>query len=105
MALWFLVVAFMMISRIPTYSFKLVRVKREMVLPVLVIVGVVAAVLASYPWLVFSVLGVLYLSSIPFSYRAHKRFVKTQMGVEETRVPAREASTEIIGETDNKELL
>ena len=105
MALWFLVVAFMMISRIPTYSLKLVRVKREMVLPVLVIVGIVAAVLASYPWLVFSVLGVLYLSSIPFSYRAHKRLLETQLGVNEARLPEKESSAEVNSEADNKELL
>jgi len=105
MALWFLVVAFMMISRIPTYSFKRVRVKREMVLPVLLIVGIGAAVLASYPWLLFSVLGVLYLSSIPFSYRAHKRLVKTQLGTEKTRVPEKAASAGVVGEIDNEELL
>lgn len=74
MAAWLLVVAFMMISRIPTYSFKRVRVKREMVLPLLVVVGLVAAVLASYPWFVLSVMGLAYLGSIPFSYRAQRRF-------------------------------
>ena len=79
MAAWLLLVAFMMISRIPTYSFKRVRVKREMVLPLLVVVGIVAAVLASYPWFVLSVMGAAYLVSIPFSYRAQLRF-STQMG-------------------------
>ncbi|MBT4488854.1 MAG: hypothetical protein HOC72_15020 [Rhodospirillaceae bacterium] len=74
MAIWLLVVAFFMISRIPTYSFKRVRVKREMVLPLLVVVGIVAAILASYPWFVLSVMGVGYLVSIPFSYRAQQRF-------------------------------
>ena len=58
MAFWLLAVAFLMISRIPTYSFKRVRVEREMVLPLLVVVGIVAAILASYPWFVLSVLGV-----------------------------------------------
>jgi CDP-diacylglycerol--serine O-phosphatidyltransferase len=78
MAAWLLVVAFMMISRIPTYSFKRVRVKREMVLPLLVVVGLVAAVLASYPWFVLSVMGLAYLGSIPFSYRAQQRFAAKQ---------------------------
>ncbi|MFP6773706.1 MAG: phosphatidylcholine/phosphatidylserine synthase [Alphaproteobacteria bacterium] len=78
MACWLLAVAFLMISRIPTYSFKRVRVKREMVLPLLVVVGIVAAILASYPWFVLSVLGLAYLGSIPFSYRAHQRFAASQ---------------------------
>ena len=79
MAFWLLAVAFLMISRIPTYSFKRVRVEREMVLPLLVVVGIVAAILASYPWFVLSVLGVAYLGSIPFSYRAQQRYAASQL--------------------------
>ncbi len=78
MAVWLLAVAFMMISRIPTYSFKRVRIRRELVLPLLVVVGVVAAILSSYPWFVLSVLGVSYLASVPFSYRAQQRFAVVQ---------------------------
>jgi len=78
MTVWLLLVAFMMISQIPTYSLKRVRIRRELVLPLLVVVGIVAAVLFSYPWFVLSVLGVLYLASIPFSYRAQRRFAAVQ---------------------------
>jgi CDP-diacylglycerol--serine O-phosphatidyltransferase len=96
MAAWLLVVAFMMISRIPTYSFKRVRVKREMVLPLLVVVGLVAAVLASYPWFVLSVMGLAYLGSIPFSYRAQRRFAaqqgETNVGAE-AAVPVTESES------------
>ena len=105
MALWLLAVAFMMISRIPTYSFKRVRVKREMVLPVLVVVGIVAAVLASYPWFVLSILGVLYLGSIPFSYRAQHRFAEMQPAVEETGGQVSDKTTGISSEPGNKERL
>ncbi|MBC8242531.1 MAG: phosphatidylcholine/phosphatidylserine synthase [Alphaproteobacteria bacterium] len=78
MTVWLLLVAFMMISQIPTYSFKRVRIRRELVLPLLVVVGIVAAVLFSYPWFVLSVLGALYLASIPFSYRAQRRLAAAQ---------------------------
>ena len=105
MALWLLAVAFMMISRIPTYSFKRVRVKREMVLPVLVVVGIVAAVLASYPWFVLSILGVLYLGSIPFSYRAQQRFAEMQPEFEETGGQVSEKTTGNSSEPGNKERL
>lgn len=76
MAVWLLLVGFMMVSRIPTYSFKRVRIRREMVLPTLLIVGLCAAILASYPWFIVSLLGVLYLISIPFSYRSHQKLSK-----------------------------
>ena len=80
MAVWLLLVAFMMMSRIPTYSFKRVRIRRDLVLPLLVVVGIVAAILSSYPWFVLSALGVLYLASIPFSYRSQLRFAAAQAG-------------------------
>ncbi len=105
MALWLLAVAFMMISRIPTYSFKRVRVKREMVLPLLVVVGIVAAVLASYPWFVLSILGVSYLGSIPFSYRAQQRFAEMQPAVDETDGPVSDKTTGVSGDPDTKEPL
>ena len=81
MAAWLLLVAFMMISRIPTYSFKRVRIRRDLVLPLLVVVGIVAAILSSYPWFVLSVLGVLYLASVPFSYRSQLQFSAAQAGL------------------------
>lgn len=67
-------VAFLMVSRVPTYSFKRLRVRREYILPVLIVVGLLAAVLWSYPWLTLTGIGVLYLASIPLSVRSHHRF-------------------------------
>ena len=43
------------------------------VLPTLLVVGLTAALMASYPWFVVSVFGLLYLVSIPFSYRSYRR--------------------------------
>ena len=77
-SIWLLIVALLMVSRIPTYSFKGLRVRREQVLPLLVVVGIVAAMLVSYPWFVLSTIGFAYLASIPFSfmrYRRHERSV------------------------------
>tara|TARA_B100000029_G_scaffold219093_1_gene216834 strand:- start:2485 stop:3309 length:825 start_codon:yes stop_codon:yes gene_type:complete len=67
-------VAFLMVSKVPTYSFKRVRVRREYILPVLIVVGLLAAVLWSYPWLTLTGMGVLYVASIPFSVRSHHRY-------------------------------
>ena len=78
MTAWLLVVAFLMISQIPTYSFKRVRVRREYVLPMLVVVGLGAAILASYPWFLLTVGGLAYVAAMPFSYRAQKNFAAKQ---------------------------
>ena len=70
-------VAFMMISRIPTFSGKRmgVRIDRDMVLPILVCVGIAAAVVLSYPWYAFTIIALGYLAVLPLSimrYRSHK---------------------------------
>jgi CDP-diacylglycerol--serine O-phosphatidyltransferase len=66
-------VALLMISRLPTYSFKRLRVRRDYVLPVLMLVGLLAALLVSYPWLLLTSVGTIYLASIPFSVSACRR--------------------------------
>jgi CDP-diacylglycerol--serine O-phosphatidyltransferase len=67
---WTIVVAGLMVSRIPTYSFKRLRVPHWMVLPILLVVGVVAAGLAAEPWLTLLIIGCAYGASIPMAYRA-----------------------------------
>ena len=76
--IWLLVVAFFMVSRIPTYSLKRLSVKREHVLATLVLVALGAALLISYPWAVLSLMGLVFLLSMPFSYRSHKALSVTQ---------------------------
>ena len=64
---WTLFLAVMMVSKVPTFSFKKLRVRRDMVLPVLLIIGLAFAALATYPWMTLTAMGVLYLSTILFS--------------------------------------
>ena len=66
-------VAFLMVSQIPTFSFKKMRVKKESVLPVLIVVGLLGAVVASYPWFVLTAICAVYLAIIPISWRRWKR--------------------------------
>jgi CDP-diacylglycerol--serine O-phosphatidyltransferase len=63
----------MMVSRIPTFSFKKGRIPRHLVLPSLLLAALVMGVLASSPWIGLSLLGMVYLSLIPFSLLAHRR--------------------------------
>lgn len=65
----------LMVSRVPTYSLKKIRVKREHWLPMMVAVVLVAGLLVSYPWFTLACVGVAYLVSIPFSLLSQRRFV------------------------------
>jgi CDP-diacylglycerol--serine O-phosphatidyltransferase len=62
-----------MVSRIPTYSFKKGRVPRHLVLPSLLGAALVMGVLASAPWIAGSLIGLAYVSLIPFSWIAYRR--------------------------------
>jgi CDP-diacylglycerol---serine O-phosphatidyltransferase len=68
-ALVALVVAVLMVSRVPTFSIKMivVRVKPEWILPTLIGVGLLAAALLNAPWLTLLAIGVAYLVSLPIS--------------------------------------
>ena len=70
-ALYMLLVGFLMVSSIPTWSFKRLggRVSRGMVLPVMLGLVLLFVILFSYPWMVLSCAAFVYLMTMPFSYR------------------------------------
>jgi len=67
------IVGGLMVSRLPTYSFKKGRVPRQFVLPLLLGAALVMGVLASAPWIAGSLIGLAYVSLIPFSWLAYRR--------------------------------
>lgn len=69
-------IAFLMVSRIPTFSLKRAQIEREMVLPILLIAGVSSAAVVGYPWLMYVLTGLAYLAMIPFSILSHARYVE-----------------------------
>ena len=73
-----LAIGLLMISRVPTWSGKLIgrRVPRDQVLPLFVFVVLVAALLVSFPWEMLTVLTLAYLASLPFSWNAWERLLK-----------------------------
>jgi CDP-diacylglycerol---serine O-phosphatidyltransferase len=97
-AVYTLVIGFLMVSRLPVFSGKSVkmRVPPEMVLPVFVSVVFFIALLIGYPWHILSICSVLYLISLPLgwkSYRDHERIsasaaAATAGGAESTTVAA-----------------
>ncbi len=75
-------VSFLMVSTIPTFSFKRFRVPMRFVLPSMLFVGLLAAFLVTEPWATIAVLLVLYLISIPLSIR---RFAQLKQQAEALR--------------------
>lgn len=75
-----LAIAFLMISKVPTYSGKLIgqRISREYVLPVFVLAALFVAVLLTYPFITLTVGSLAYLAFIPISFLTyHRREAKT----------------------------
>jgi CDP-diacylglycerol---serine O-phosphatidyltransferase len=72
-AIMLVFVAFMMVSRVPTFSLKRVRVPPEYVLPVLVGGGFTLIFLVTNPWLTLTVLGLLYIAMLPVGWMSAKR--------------------------------
>lgn len=76
-------IAALMVSRVPTFSGKkYVGLRRELVVPALIGVVILAMLLVSYPFHVLSILTVLYLAYIPFGWRDWNRLAR-QHGTKE----------------------
>src|SRR5947208_13301798 len=69
-----LLIAFLMVSRLPVFSGKAIRMRvpPEMVLPVFVSVIFFIALLIAYPWHVLSIGTVLYLLGLPLGYKSYR---------------------------------
>lgn len=66
-------VALLMASRIPTFAAKNIRIKPEMILPVMVVCAIYVVMLTIEPWWMLSLTLGGYVLSIPFSMRAYKK--------------------------------
>lgn len=69
------IIGVLMISTVPAWSGKTMgrRVRRDMVLPLFVMVALFFALLASYPWAVLSLCSVLYLALLPVSILRYRK--------------------------------
>ena len=72
---WTVAVSILMISRLPTFSFRNVRfrVASSRAILVLLAVGLSVAVFLKEPWIFLFCVGALYLCSLPFSVVAHRK--------------------------------
>ena len=68
-----LAVAGLPVSRIPTFSFKRMKISQALVLPTMVVVAVFTALAMAEPWATLLLVLVVYLASIPLSMSSHRR--------------------------------
>lgn len=85
---WTLCAAGLMVSTLPTFSFKKVRVPHELAVPGLALVGLFAAALVSQPWWTVTVTGLVYLATIPFSVRQYNRLSRAAAAIQSGDPPA-----------------
>ena len=74
--MWIIAVAGMMVSRIPTFSLKMVTIPAKMGMTVMACMSLLLAALVNMPWPTLTVVGLVYMASIPFSiayFRKQKR--------------------------------
>ncbi len=70
---WIVCVGALMVSQVPTFALKKLKVPHRLVGLVLLAVSAVTAALITEPWLTLLTLAIVYLGSIPLSLRAAGR--------------------------------
>jgi CDP-diacylglycerol--serine O-phosphatidyltransferase len=107
-AAYMVVMAALLVSTIPTFSGKLLgeRIAREYVLPAFVGVAALVALLVTYPFGTLTLVTLLYLASVPISYRRFQQEMQrpapqAKTGVEAMRIPGEGAP---VGELGTGEL-
>lgn len=73
---WTVIIALLMISSVPTYSWTSLRIRRSSRLFVIAGIGLLGAALVTNPWVTLFAIALIYLAMIPFSmasYAAVKR--------------------------------
>ena len=75
-AAYLLVVALLMVSTLPTFSFKKVgqRVSGRYAVPVMLALTVAIIMLFAYPWGTMTVCCAIYLALLPFSWSSHRAY-------------------------------
>lgn len=75
--LYIIIIGLMMASRIPTFSTKKLVIRKENISLILVLVGITVGAIIIKPWVILSVLGMLYLCSIPYSIKYYRKISST----------------------------
>ena len=72
-AIFIFIVSGLLVSQLPTYSFKTLRIQHRFILLTMLVVGLVAALAVSAPWLTLTIILSLYVISFPFGFKSYKK--------------------------------
>lgn len=87
-AVYTILVAFLLVSRLPVYSGKKWRVRRENALPLLLAAAIAVICLAIYTWETLAILAIVYLIFVPLSARAYSRRADLEEAAEAAQAAA-----------------
>ena len=68
-----IIVSTLLVSRVPTLSFKRLKVSRDWFMPTMILVVLFVAGVFTVPWFALTAMLVLYLLSFPFSLQKHAK--------------------------------
>ena len=95
-AVFLVFVAAMMVSRAPTFSIKKIRIAPEQVLPTLLIASVVIVGLVVETWLTLSLIGLLYLLSLPVSVVVARRMRESEAAAAPSVPPEEDSPDRVV---------
>ena len=78
--IWMVLIAFLMISSVPTLSWSKLRPRRSIRLEVIALVGLLVAALLTEPWLTLVFLSAGYLSLLPVAMIGYARLKRQRAG-------------------------
>jgi CDP-diacylglycerol--serine O-phosphatidyltransferase len=72
-AIFIFSVSGLLVSRLPTYSFKSLRIQHRFILLTMLVVGLIAALAVTAPWLTLTIILILYITSFPFGLQSYRK--------------------------------
>ena len=75
-AVWTILISMMMISRLPTFSFKGLELPQRFLLPMMGAFALTIAALIHVPWITLTAIMSIYLISMPFIYNSYRKHEK-----------------------------
>ena len=73
---WAILIGGLMVSRIPSWSSKQIRIAPKMTVPALAFCGLTIAALIHAPWITLSAISIAYMISLPFTYKHYRKLEK-----------------------------
>lgn len=83
-----IVVAGLMVSRMPTYSLKKFKVPHGWILPMMLVIGLFATGIVIMPWQTLSLTGIAYIVALPFGVLSYRRLERMAADIQNAPPPA-----------------